>query len=118
MKKTAFALLTLFLFAGAASASDAPYPSSINAKSVKPKARPAAKVELGEGSVVQNELFVRLNRPVSISLFNTRGELLFHMDSFRVSESFPLAGVNAGFLYLTLRAGSVETTQKLVYTGK
>lgn len=111
-KKSALTLVTLLLFAGAAAANES--------KPVKPKAKPVAEktVLLGSGSIVQNDLFVRLSRPASISLFNARGELLFHLDSFRNSESFPLAGVNAGFLYLTLRAGSVEQTQKLVYTGK
>jgi hypothetical protein len=127
-KKTAMLPLALLLCAGLAAATDAPKAAPFApAKTIKAKtaserstvAKP--KVEqpvLGEAFVAQNVLFVRLNHPASITLFNARGELLLHTDSARNSEAFPLAGVNAGFLYVTLRSGNVELTQKLVYTGK
>jgi hypothetical protein len=117
-KKTVWlSLFALLLFTGNSPAADAPYPPAAVKVS---KQKPAAKKpeSLGEASIIQNNLFVRLVRPASISLFNARGELLFHMDSMRSFETLPLAGINAGFLYLILRAGSVEMTTKLVYTGK
>lgn len=89
----------------------------------KPEAKaPAAKKEskpaLGDGFIVQNALRVYLGRPAVISLHNARGQLLYHAESSRPMELVPLTGVNAGFLYLTLRAGQLELTKKLVYSGK
>ena len=86
------------------------------------KAVPASpektKPALDEGVILQNILRIRLDRPVSISVLNVRGQLVFHLDSQRRMESVPLTGMPTGFLYLTLRSGPDEITQKLLYTGK
>jgi hypothetical protein len=97
-----------------------PQPAATSGKKpVDGKSKPAIRQEtLGEAFITQNTLQVYLDRPVSVSLYNARGQLLYHFDSFRPLETLPLKGVNAGFLYITLRAGLLETTQKLVYTGK
>ena len=84
----------------------------------KPAARPRVHEPLGEGRISQDVLAISLRRPASIALHNARGQLVFHLDSFRAVEILPLKGLSTGFLYLTLRAGKVEFTQKLVYTGK
>lgn len=73
---------------------------------------------LGDGFISLGILHITLNRPASITLHNVGGQQLFHLDSFRSSEIFPLHGINAGFLYLTIRSGKNEFTKKLVYTGK
>lgn len=78
----------------------------------------AAKPILGEAFIAQDVLRVFLNRPASISLYNARGQQVFHLDSQSPMESIPLFGMNTGFLYLTVRSGPAELTKKLVYTGK
>ena len=94
--------------------------SHTEAPAVKtPKAKvKAPKEKLGEAHITLDAMEIRLKRPATISLHNAKGELLFQLDSFRETETLPLRGVDSGFLYLTLRAGKVEFTQKLVYTGK
>lgn len=90
-----------------------------NASSPDAGASPAeAKSLLGEAFIVQNHLQVYLDRPASISVYNARGQQIFHVESRASMESVPLMGVNTGFLYLTVRAGQTELTKKLVYTGK
>jgi len=81
---------------------------------VTPETIPA----LGDAFIAQNELRIFLNRPAAISVFNARGQMVFHLDSHRAWESVPLSGVTTGFLYLTVREGQVESTKKFVYTGK
>lgn len=93
------------------------------ALAAKPESKSAvkaktAKVALGDGFIAQNAVRVYLGRPMTISLHNARGQLLYHLESSRPMEALPLSGVNAGFLYLTLRAGSQELTKKLVYSGR
>lgn len=78
----------------------------------------AAKPILGEAFIAQDVLRIFLNRPASISLYNARGQQVFHLDSRSPVEFVPLFGMNTGFLYLTVRSGQSELTKKLVYTGK
>lgn len=96
----------------------APAPRKAKAKKEKPATAAETQVVLGDGFIVQNSLRVYLGRPAAISLYNARGQLLYHAESSRPMETVPLNGVNAGFLYLTLRAGQLELTKKLVYSGK
>lgn len=84
----------------------------------KPITKDSAKQTLGDGFIAQNTLRVYLDRPVLISVFNVRGQLVFRQDSERKLEIIPLNGMPTGFLYLTLRSGTSELTKKLVYTGK
>lgn len=98
-------------------------PANPTAKSdAKPAANPAAKLAakpaLGDGIIAQNTLRIYLNRPATVTVHNARGQLLFHVDSSRPAEYLPLSGVHAGFLYLTFRSGPLETTRKLIYSGK
>jgi hypothetical protein len=90
------------------------------ASTPKPKApaKESAKASLGDAFIAQNTLRIYLDRPVSISVFNARGQLVFHQESQRQMEVVPLQGMPTGFLYLTLRAGQNELTKKLLYTGK
>lgn len=87
-------------------------------KAAKPKPPVDARETLGDAFIAQSSLRVWLGRPAVISLHNARGQLLFHLESARPMEVLPLAGINAGYLYLTLRAGNLEMTKKLVYAGK
>ncbi|HLP42699.1 MAG TPA: hypothetical protein VK465_14410 [Fibrobacteria bacterium] len=73
---------------------------------------------LGDAVITQNFLRVFLNRPAAVTVHNVQGRQIFQLESSRPMESLPLAGVPTGFLYLTLRAGSLELTKKLVYSGK
>jgi hypothetical protein len=73
---------------------------------------------LGDAFIAQNLLRIYLNRPAAVSVFNSRGQQIFHMESQRALETVPLQGITTGFVYLTVRAGQVELTKKLVYTGK
>jgi hypothetical protein len=116
------ALLASALLLGAASVSaagGAPRPQA-KPKSSEPKAAPAAEAKplLGDGFIVQNAVRVYLGRPATVILHNARGQQLFHIETSRPMETIPLQGADAGFLYLTLRAGAVELTKKLVYSGK
>ena len=77
-----------------------------------------AKPTLGDGLIAQNALRIYLNRPAIITVHDSRGQLLYHIESVRPMEYLPLSGVHTGFLYLTLRAGRLETTKKLIYSGK
>ncbi len=88
------------------------------AKSDKPTAKTAAKPSLGDGLIAQNTLRIYLTRPATVTVHNARGQLLFHVESQRPTESLPLSGIHAGFLYLTFRSGPLETTRKLIYSGK
>lgn len=89
------------------------------APAAKPESKPAeAKPALGDGFIAQNAVRVYLGRPLTISLHNARGQLLYQLESSRPMEVLPLSGVNTGFLYLTLRAGKLELTKKLVYSGR
>ncbi len=87
-----------------------------------PGSLPASKVEksaaLGEAIILQNTLRISLNQPTSISLYNSRGQLVFQKDTQAQIEDIPLQGMLSGFLYLTLRSGSLEVSRKFLYTGK
>lgn len=132
----ALALSALLLGAAGALAADAeksspPVPASSAApapeskgtlapkgKAAKPKPPVEARETLGDAFIAQSSLRVWLGRPAVLSLHNARGQLLFHLESARPMEVLPLAGINAGYLYLTLRAGNLEVTKKLVYAGR
>jgi hypothetical protein len=68
--------------------------------------------------IAQNLLRIYLNGPASLSVYNSRGQQICHMDSRRPLEAVPLAGVSTGFIYLTVHTAQGEMTKKLVYTGK
>lgn len=83
-----------------------------------PAKKAPSQPTIGDGLVVQNTLRVYLSRPAIIIVHNARGQLLFHLETTRPVETLPLSGINSGFLYLTLRAGQLETSKKLLYSGK
>jgi hypothetical protein len=83
---------------------------------VEPSALP--KPVLADAFIAQTVLRVYLNRPASVSVYNSRGQQVFHAESQRTLESVPLTGITTGFFYLTVRSGHTETTRKLLYTGK
>jgi hypothetical protein len=83
---------------------------------VDPSALP--KPALADAFIAQTVLRVYLNRPASVSVYNSRGQQVFHVESQRTLETVPLLGVNTGFVYLTVRTAQGETTRKLVFTGK
>lgn len=59
-----------------------------------------------------------LDRPATVTVYNARGQQVFHRESQSLTETVPLQGITTGFVYLTVRAGKAEATRKLVYTGK
>jgi hypothetical protein len=73
---------------------------------------------LGDAFIFQNTLRIYLSRPATVTVYNARGQLLHHIESSSPLEVLPLSSVNTGFLYLTIRAGQLELTKKLVYSGK
>jgi len=93
---------------------------AIENKDVSPKTvlQVENKPTLGDAFIYQNNLQVSLDRPLTISLYNAQGQLIYHQDSQRKVENIPLQGIQAGFLYLTMRAGNAELTKKLLYTGR
>lgn len=94
-------------------------PSPANAAQTQPPvAKEVPKVSLGDGFISQNTLRIYLDIPATISVFNTRGQLVYHLESQQKMVLVPLQGIPTGFLYLTLRSGQNELTKKLVYTGK
>jgi hypothetical protein len=93
-------------------------PSPANASQTQAPVKDVPKVTLGDGFISQNTLRIYLDAPVAISVFNTRGQLVYHLDSQQKMVLVPLQGIPTGFLYLTLRSGQNELTKKLVYTGK
>lgn len=78
----------------------------------------APKPILADAFIAQSVLRVYLNRPASISVYNSRGQQVFHLDSGLPVEAVPLQGVSTGFVYLTVRTAQGEMTKKLVFTGK
>lgn len=99
-----------------------PLPASQTNSPVSPANSPIAKevpkVILGDAFITQNTLRIYLDVAASISVFNTRGQLVYHLDSEKKLVLVPLQGIPTGFLYLTLRSGQNELTKKLVYSGK
>jgi hypothetical protein len=99
----------------ASPSAQAPDPGTLQATA---PAQPAPLPVLADAFIAQNALRVYLNRSASVTVYNSRGQQIFHRDSQRSLETVPLQGMSTGFLYLTVRGGLVETTKKLVYTGK
>lgn len=93
-------------------------PAPSNPQGTPQPERPAPKSALSDAFIAQGLLRIYLDRPASVTVYNSRGQQVFHLDTERALESVPLHGITTGFVYLTVRAGSVETTKKLVYTGK
>lgn len=121
--------------AGSAPASMAPRPPTLPSASVSasasqpgntqgasaPPSTPAAaavKTALADAFIAQSVLRIYLERPAAVSVFNSRGQLMFHVDSRRELETMPLQGISTGFIYLVVRTAQGELTRKLVYTGK
>lgn len=77
-----------------------------------------AKSPLSDAFIAQGTLRVFLDHPASVTVYNARGQQVYHRDSMGPVETVPLQGITTGFVYLTVRAGKTEATRKLVYTGK
>jgi hypothetical protein len=77
-----------------------------------------AKSPLADAFIAQGSLHVFLERPASVTVYNARGQQIFHRDSHASVETVPLVGATTGFVYLTVRAEKAEATRKLIYTGK
>jgi hypothetical protein len=77
-----------------------------------------AKSPLSDAFIAQGILRVYLDHPAAVTVYNARGQQVFHRDSMSPVESVPLQGITTGFVYLTVRVGKTEATRKLVYTGK
>lgn len=77
-----------------------------------------SKSPLSDAFIAQGTLRVFLDHPASITVYNARGQQVYHRDSMGPVETVPLQGITTGFVYLTVRAGKTEATRKLVYTGK
>lgn len=106
-----------FLAAMAFAESPAPVPTPAPAaQDSSPAAAP--KPAFGDAFIAQGLLRVHLDRPAIITVYNARGQQVFKAESQRSLESVPLHGLTTGFIYLTVRSGTVEMTKKLVYTGK
>jgi len=73
---------------------------------------------LADAFIAQGSLHVFLDRPASVTVYNARGQQIFHRDSHGPVETVPLLGATTGFVYLTVRAEKAEATRKLIYTGK
>lgn len=106
--------------------SAAPFPPSAKPPAAKaPKANGAgsaaaipSKTVLADAYIAQNMLRVYLDRPSAVTVYNSSGRQVAHVDSRRALETFPLQGITTGFIYLTVRTAQGELTRKLVYTGK
>jgi hypothetical protein len=124
-KWAALPLLTAAL-ACAGTGSPAPAKTSPEAKPAassesKPsnsQVTPEAKSPLSDAFIAQGSLHVFLERPASVTVYNARGQQIFHRDTHAAFETVPLQGATTGFVYLTVRAEKAEATRKLVYTGK
>jgi hypothetical protein len=88
------------------------------APSANPPAANASKAALADAFIAQNVLRVYLDRPAAVTVYNSRGQQVVHLDSRRAMEAVPLQGITTGFIYLTVRTAQGELTKKLVYTGK
>lgn len=77
-----------------------------------------AKSPLSDAFIAQGLLRIFLDRPATVTVYNARGQQVFHRESQSLTETVPLQGITTGFVYLTVRAGKAEATRKLVYTGK
>lgn len=104
--------------ASAGTGSPAPAKASPAADPSNTQVTQDAKSPLSDAFIAQGFLRVFLNHPASVTVYNIRGQQVFHRDSMGPVETVPLQGLTTGFVYLTVRAGKVEATRKLVYTGK
>jgi hypothetical protein len=84
----------------------------------KPIAASLAANDLGEAVLANQVLRVVLRTPATLSLFNSRGQLLYSAQGRKGLEIIPLKSIDFGFLYLTLRQGQVEQTFRLLHDGK
>jgi len=98
--------------------SPAPAKPSPEAKPGNTQVTSEAKSPLTDAFIAQGSLHVFLERPASVTVYNARGQQIFHRDSHATVETVPLQGATTGFVYLTVRAEKAEATRKLVYTGK
>ena len=105
----------------AAQAAEAPAPadpSALPGSNAQVTQAPDPKPLLSDAFIAQSVLRVYLNHPASVSVYNSRGQQVFHLDTQKDAETIRLQGITTGFVYLVVRAGPVEMTKKLVYTGK
>ena len=98
-----------------AAPADAPASEQGNPQATQPA---PAKPLLAEAFIAQSLLRIYLNHPAAITVYNSRGQQIIRMDSQRPLETVPLQGLTTGFVYVVVRAGPVEMSKKLVYTGK
>jgi|SRR4051812_29433512 len=98
--------------------SPAPANPSPDSKPGNTQVTSEAKSPLADAFIAQGSLHVFLDRPASVTVYNARGQQIFHRDSHAAVETVPLQGASTGFVYLTVRAEKTEATRKLVYTGK
>src|SRR6478609_6022166 len=68
------------------------------------------KSPLSDAFIAQGSLHVYLDRPASVTVYNARGQQIFHRDSHATVETVPLQGATTGFVYLTVRAEKSEAT--------
>jgi hypothetical protein len=101
-----------------APAQGAPTQAAPEAKPGNAQATVDAKSALSDAFISQGTLRVFLDHPASVTVYNARGQQVYHRDSMGPVETVPLLGFTTGFVYLTVRAGKTEATRKLVYTGK
>jgi hypothetical protein len=91
-------------------------------KKALPEAKPAAIAEtdksLGQAYIANQVLRLEMALPAKISLFNSRGQLLYSGEGRTGLELIPLRRIEFGFLFLTLRQGQVEQSFRLLHNGK
>ncbi len=78
----------------------------------------APKAAVADAYIAQNLLRVYLEQPAAVTVYNSQGQQVAHLDSRRAMEAIPLQGITTGFIYLTVRTAQGEVAKKLVYTGK
>jgi hypothetical protein len=122
---TKWIALPLLATALAAAGTAVPVPSEGTPAQGAPEAKPGntqvtsdSKSPLSDAFIAQGTLRVFLDHPASVTVYNARGQQVYHRDSMGPVETVPLQGITTGFVYLTVRAGKTEATRKLVYTGK
>jgi hypothetical protein len=122
---TRWVALPLLATALATAGTDASAPVQGAPVQKAPEAKPGntqvtsdSKSPLSDAFIAQGTLRVFLDHPASVTVYNARGQQVYHRDSMGPVETVPLAGITTGFVYLTVRAGKTEATRKLVYTGK
>lgn len=117
---TRWAALPLLAAALAWAGPESPAPGKTLPES-KPSNTPVtqeAKPPLADAFIAQGLLRVYLDRPATVTVFDLSGRQIFQRESQSLVETVPLQGITTGFVYLTVRAGKLEATRKLVYMGK